>query len=209
MFRHRRLISLADRGPLRVMFVTTSMPVGGMETLTVELIRGLDRSLFQPELCCLKYYDVLGEVLAKEVPAFTGLLKCKYDFPVLWRLTKLMRKRKIDAVITVGAGDKLFWGRLAAWLAGVPVICAALHSTGMPDRVELLNRLLSPITDAFIGVAQSHGRYLAEHEGCPAAKVRVIRNGVDVEKFRPRWPLASLIREFSLTPCAPMVGIVA
>jgi glycosyltransferase involved in cell wall biosynthesis len=208
-FRSRRIAPLADRGPLRVMFVITSMPVGGMETLLVELIRRLDRTRFEPELCCLKYFDVLGEVLAQEIPAFTGLLKHKYDIAVLRRLRRLMRQRQIDAVVTVGTGDKMFWGRLAAWSAGVPVICSALHSTGMPDRVELLNRLLAPLTDAFIGVAEPHGLYLAEREGCPAAKVRVIPNGVDVEKYHPRWPVASLQREFALMPGSPVVGIVA
>ncbi len=209
IFRRRRIPPLADRGPLRLMFVITSMPVGGMETLLVELIRRLDRSRFEPELCCLKYPDVLGESLAEEIPVHAGLLKHKYDFAVLWRLKRLLRERRIDAVVTIGAGDKMFWGRLAGRLAGVPVICSALHSTGMPDRVEFLNRLLAPITDTFIGVAETQGRYLAEKEGCPAAKVRVIPNGVDVEKFHPRWPIASLQREFCLPSDSPVAGIVA
>ena len=62
---------IEDRGPLRVMFVLTSMPVGGQETLLVELIRRLDRARFLPELCCLKQLGPLGEVLASEVPAHT------------------------------------------------------------------------------------------------------------------------------------------
>ena len=107
---------------------------------------------------------------------------------MLGRLTGLLRRRRIDAVVTVGCGDKMFWGRLAAWLAGVPVVCSALHSTGFPDHVELPNRLLAPMTDAFIAVAASHARHLLEHEGCPAGKIRVIPNGVDVERFRPRKP---------------------
>ncbi len=205
-----RLIPLADRGPLRVMFVITSMPVGGAETLLVELVRRMDRSRFAPELCCLKYFDRLGEVLAQEVPAFTGLLAHKYDVAVLWRLRRLVRRRRVDAVVTVGTGgDKMFWGRLAAWLAGVPVVCSALHSTGLPDHVEWLNRRLAPITDAFIAVAGPHGRYLAEHEGCPPRKVRVIPNGVDTQRFRPRWPNAALRAEFRLPPDAPVAGIVA
>jgi glycosyltransferase involved in cell wall biosynthesis len=207
--RRKNLMAPDDRGPLRVMFVITSMPVGGAETLLVELVRRLDRERFSPELCCLKYLDPLGEVLAREIPAFTGLLTHKYDFAVLWRLARLIRRRRIDAVITVGAGDKMFWGRLAAWLAGVPVICSALHSTGLPDRVELPNRLLAPITDAFIAVAGPHGRYLAQHEGCPADKVRVIPNGVDLERFHPRWPDRQLQQELGLRPENPVVGIVA
>jgi glycosyltransferase involved in cell wall biosynthesis len=103
----------------------------------------------------------------------------------------------------------MFWGRLAAWLAGVPVICSALHSTGLPDHVEWPNRLLEPLTDAFIGVARPHGRYLVEHEGCPAAKVRVIPNGVDVERFHPRWVDPALRGALGLEPEQPVVGIVA
>ncbi len=191
------------------MFVTTSMPIGGAETLLVELVRRMDRSRFLPELCCLKHFDSLGEALAKEIPAFTGLLAGKFDVVVLWRLVRLMRRRRIDAVVTVGPGDKMFWGRLAAWLAGVPVVCSALHSTGLPDHVELPNRLLSPLSDAFIAVAESHGCYLADHEGCPARKVRVIPNGVDLRRFHPRWPDHKLQRELDLNPDAPTVGIIA
>ena len=151
----------------------------------------------------------MGETLALEIPAHHGLLTRKTDVSVLWRLAGLMRRRRIDAVVTVGAGDKMFWGRLAARLAGVPVIASALHSTGWPDRVQFANRLLAPITDAFIAVAEPHGRYLAAHEGCTASKIRVIPNGVDVERFRPRPPNETLRKEFDLAADAPVVGIVA
>ncbi len=209
-FRRRKRPPLGDRDPLRVMFVITSMPVGGAETALVELVRRMDRQRFRPEVCCLKQLDALGTVLAEEIPTFTGILANKYDFAVLWRLTRLMHRRRIDAVVTVGTGgDKMFWGRLAAWLAGVPVICSALHSTGLPDRVEFANRLLAPLTDAFIAVAQPHADYLAAHEGCPAEKVCVIPNGVDVERFHPRWPSRSLQSEFNLDPDVPVAGIVA
>lgn len=210
MFRRcKDLTALDDRGPLRVMFVITSMPVGGAETSLVSLTGRLDRARFAPELCCLKSFGPLGEVLAEKLPAFTGLLAHKYDIGVLGRLVRLIRRRRIDAVVTVGAGDKMFWGRLAACLAGVPVICSALHSTGVPDHVELPNRLLTPITDAFIAVAQAHARYLIEHEGCAARKVRVIPNGVDPEEFHPRWPSRTLQEELGLAAGAPVAGIVA
>ncbi|NQT17696.1 MAG: glycosyltransferase, partial [Planctomycetes bacterium] len=199
-----------DRGPLRVMFVITSMPVGGAETLLVDLIRRMDRSIVSPELCCLKYPGPLGEVLAKEIPTASGLLSGKYDFGVLRRLTRLMRQRRIDAVVTVGTGgDKMFWGRLAAWLAGVPVICSSLHCFGELRQVELLNRMLAPITDAFIGVAESHGRQMVEVEGFRANKVRVIPNGVDAEKFRRRRPSRELREALEVPEGVPVAGIVA
>jgi glycosyltransferase involved in cell wall biosynthesis len=192
------------------MFVITSMPVGGAETLLVNLIRGFDSAQFLAEVCCLKERGPLGELLADEIPVHYRLLSSKFDVRVLWRLRALIRRRRIDAVITVGAGDKMFWGRLAAWLEGVPVIMSALHSTGWPDTIGRLNRLLTPITDAFVGVATQHGDYLTNVENFPARQVRVIPNGVDVTRFcnRPAWRRES--REtLGLNPEAPVVGIVA
>jgi len=210
MNRHRQLVPLADRAPLRVLFAVTSMPVGGAETLLVNLIRRLDRDRFAPQLCCLKEPGPLGEQLAEEIPVHSRLLVHKYDLRVLPRLVRLFRRQRIDAAVTVGAGDKMFWGRLAARIARVPVVVSALHSTGWPDSVGRLNRILTPWTDAFVGVAGAHGRHLIENERFPADKVHVIPNGVDVEQFRPRPArTAALRRELGIPADAPVCGIVA
>jgi len=196
--------------PLNVLFVITEMPVGGAETLLVDLIRSLDRRQFCPELCCLKNLGPLGELLAEEIPAHHGFVSSKYDVTVLGRLTRLMRSRQIDAVVTVGAGDKMFWGRLAAWRARVPVVISALHSTGWPDGVGRLNRLLTPITDAFVAVAEEHGRYLVERERFPGDKVRVIPNGVDTNRFQFDPIAASRCRtDLGISGSSPVCGIVA
>ncbi len=171
--------------PLRVLFLVTSMPVGGAETLLAGLVRGMDRKRFAPEIACLKELGPLGEELAAELPVHHGLLSHKWDLRILPRLWKLMRSRQIDAVVTVGAGDKMFWGRLAAKCAGVPVIVSALHSTGWPDSVGRLNRLLTRLTDAFVGVAGAHAEHLVTREGFPAEKVHTIFNGVDTARFQP------------------------
>lgn len=200
---------MQEKEYLRVMFLVTSMPVGGAETLLVNLVRRLDRSRFRPEVTCLKERGPLGEELAAEVPIHHGLTSGKWDLRVLPRLARLLRQRRIDAVVTVGAGDKMFWGRLAAWLAGVPVIASALHSTGWPDGVGRLNRLLTPITDAFIGVAKPHGEHLVENERFPAERVHVIPNGVDTTRFAPLDSVSGLREELSLGLTAPIVGILA
>jgi len=207
----RKLIPLADRGPFRVMFLTTSMPVGGAETLLVNLVRRLDREQFTPSLCCLKDLGPLGEALAAEVPAFHGLIHSKYDLRVAKRLANLFTSERIDAVVTVGAGDKMFWGRIAARLARVPVVCCALHSTGWPDAVTFANRLrpLTRWTDAFIAVAGTHARHLVEVEHFPAMKVHVIPNGIDVSAFAGPFDTTAVRHSLGIAPAAPVVGIVA
>ena len=195
--------------PLRVMFIITTLEVGGAETLLVNLVRRFDRRRVMPEICCLKAPGQLGVELSAEVAVFDSLLTRKYDLRVFGRLTKLLRRRRIDAIVTVGAGDKMFWGRLAARGAGVPVIAASLHSTGWPDVVGRLNHWLTPLTDAFIACAPAHGQYLIAHERFPADRVHVIRNGVDVDRFKPQPPDASLRRQLGLPDGAPVACILA
>jgi glycosyltransferase involved in cell wall biosynthesis len=183
--------------------------VGGAEVLLSELVTRMDPSNFLPEICCLKERGPLGERLAADIPVHHDLLKNKYDLRVWPRLVKLLRERRTDAVVTVGAGDKMFWGRLAARRVGVPVILSALHSTGWPDGVGRLNRALTPITDGFIGVADSHGDFMLEKERFPAAKVFVIPNGVDTTRFAPVPDAASAREEIGVGPADPVVTIVA
>ncbi len=199
-----------SRRPLRVMFCITSMPVGGAEVLMVNLVRGFDPERIVPQICCLKEPGVLGEEIGREFPLHHGLIDNKWDISVVGRLKQLMKEQAIDAVVTVGAGDKMFWGRLAARYARVPVVLSALHSTGWPDGVGRLNRMLTRITDGFIAVAESHGRFLVEYEKFPPEKVFVIPNGVDTERFRfcvrrrQEWR-----QQLGINDRTPAVGIVA
>jgi glycosyltransferase involved in cell wall biosynthesis len=91
----------------------------------------------------------------------------------------------------------------------MPVVLSALHSTGWPDGIGRLNRLLTPITDGFIAVAPSHGRFLIEEEHLPAGKVHVIPNGVDTDRFAPLPDTAAVRRELGIGPTDPVVTIVA
>jgi glycosyltransferase involved in cell wall biosynthesis len=191
------------------MFLQTDMRIGGAEMLTASIIRRLDRARFSPELCCLKERGELGEALADVIPVHHGLLRNKFDLRVWPRLSGLLRDRQINAVITVGAGDKMFWGRLAARRVGVPVVLSALHSTGWPDSVGRMNRMLTPITDAFIAVAASHGKFLVDNLRVPAKKVAVIPNGVDTERFAPIGDVAEVRRGLAIGHADPVVGIVA
>jgi glycosyltransferase involved in cell wall biosynthesis len=196
--------------PLRTLFLLTSMPVGGAETLLVNLLRNLRSSHILPSVACLKEKGPLGELICNEFELSDHWLRSKHDFSVVWRLASYLRKERFDALVTVGAGDKMFWGRLAARAASLPVVCSALHSTGWPDGVGKLNRMLTPITDAFIAVANSHGNFLVDFERFPKSKVAVIPNGVDTQRFRPDREAYSAVRkELAFDPRTPIVGIVA
>lgn len=196
--------------PLKTLFVITSMPVGGAEVLLVNLLRGFRPSHIIPSVACLKEKGPLGEEIAADFSVTDHWLSNKYDLRVAPRLASYLRREKFDAIISVGAGDKMFWGRLAGRLASLPVICSALHSTGWPDGVGKMNRWLTSITDAFIAVAKPHGQFLVDFERFPSNKVAVIPNGVDTNRFRPNRGARDAVRsELGLQPNTPIIGIVA
>lgn len=204
-------VAIAGRTePLRTSFILTSMPVGGAETLLVNLIGRLDPKVIQPEVICLKEPGPLGEELSRQIPVHSHFLRNRWDARVLVRLASQLRRSHTDAVVTIGAGDKMFWGRLAARLAGVPVICSALHSTGWPDGVGRLNRKLTSITDAFIAVAHDHAQFLINWENFPRRRVFMIPNGVDTDRFCPNPSRRAWLREqLNVPEDVPLVGIVA
>lgn len=201
---------MSEKRPLNVLFLITSMPVGGAEVLLSNLVQRMDRNRMIPQIGCLKEMGPLGKELSGEITVHSHLLNHKYDFGIVNRLAKLMKSEQIDAVVTVGAGDKMFWGRLAARQARVPVVLSALHSTGWPDGVGRMNRWLTPITDGFIAVARQHGQFLVEQEKFPSHKVFVIPNGIDTDRFSFCSESRVIYRrKWGISHSAPVAGIVA
>ena len=206
----------ASENPLRseprrlsVVFFVSTLGYGGAETLLENLVCRLDPRRFAVAVCCTKTFGPIGERLRQKLPVFEYRLQRKWDVRILRWMKQRLRHREADIVITVGAGDKMFWGRLAAWWAGVPVIISALHTTGWPDEIGKLNRLLTPLNDAFVAVAKSHQRYLTQTESLPRDKVHVIDNGIDTDRFRPREARRDLRDALGIPDGAQLVGIVA
>ena len=208
---HRPFRQIHDHSPLRVMFVTTEMSSGGYEQQLINLIGGMDRARFAPMVCCLKRPGPLGAQLRSDgVPVFAGLTHNRYDARVLYRLVRLMRRERVDVAFTVGTGgDRMFWGRLAARLAGVRTIISALHSMGVPDHVEWVNKLLHGLNHAFVAVAGVQKQYLIEREGTPRQRTHVIYNGVDPERWAHAEPNLDAAQTWGIPEQAPVAGIVA
>jgi glycosyltransferase involved in cell wall biosynthesis len=104
------------------------------------------------------------------------------DVGFLFRMIREFRRLRPDVVHTHGHHGR-YWGRIAAVLAGVPVIVHTEHNSDLtpphPRRVfGLLNRLLNPRTSAFIGFTAVQREQVAKAEGIPVDRVVVIPNGV-------------------------------
>jgi len=193
-----------------------------MERAVLDLVSRIDRSRFSPVLCCLKRLRQqeragvftsgtpsarTGESL-HSVTLYEGLLSSRIDIRALFRLWRILRKHRAQAVYAVGGRDALFWGPLAAWLARVPVTVCAIHSM-RPGVLLWLNRLLLRRADAVVAVAEAQREYLVAREGIVPGRAVVIHNGVELGDFTAGHGGREVRSALGLEPEAPLVGIVA
>ena len=87
-------------------------------------------------------------------------------------------------------------------------LCLPSTAPAGPDSVGRLNRLLTPLTDAFIGVADAHAEHLAKYEKFPRDKVHTVYNGIDTEVFLP-GDGSEQRQQLGIPADAPVVGILA
>lgn len=176
----------------KVFYLLDSLNVGGTETQAVELARRMPAAGYQVTLGCLRAEGPLLQRLA-ETPVVlrefhpNGGIDSPAGIYQLLRLSRFLRKQKFDIVHTHDLWSNLM-GVPAARLAGVPAIISSRRDLAHFDwyqgkrrawlrRIQNLSGAVlanaSPIRDALI----------AEDRFAPA-KVHVIHNGIDIEKFR-------------------------
>lgn len=180
---------LADSGrrisvsaPPRIALVTNRLEHGGAEWMLLTLARQLTFFGVTPEVVCLKDAGPLAaECQRAGISVASGLLRHKFDATVVFRLARLIRKRRIRALIAAGSGgDRMFWSTLAAALTGRRMIVwSHWHPTQAEQRFEPANRLLYPLVDSFVALGSAHAEALAHWERVPAERIRVIANGLD------------------------------
>ncbi|MEO5824204.1 MAG: glycosyltransferase [Vicinamibacteraceae bacterium] len=176
-------------GPLDVVLLLTSFDVGGTERQMVELAKRLDPSRFRPHLAC---FHKRGR-LVDEIPARIDVR----EFPVqgfanpaaVGQLIAFGRWcRTIGAAIvhTCDLYGNIF-GLPGAALAGVPVRIGNRREilTGDKSRAQLTGqRLAYRLAHAVVANSSAACDQL-EREGVPADKIRLIANGLDVQRFTP------------------------
>ncbi len=201
--------------PRRLMHVMLNLRVGGLERVVIDLLRCLDRTRYQAEVCCLdEGGDLQREVEALGVPVTVLDMSHAGGGMVLERLAERMRAARTDVVHTHNVLAHKF-GALAARCAGVPVVIHTKHSRNFVKRpfehpkIQVYGHLLSWITDKVIAVSEN-ARHVSElYELVPPWKLVSILNGVDVRRFEVSVDRPALLHDLGLPPGARIVGNVA
>ena len=178
----------------KVLHVVNGEHYAGAERVQDLLALELPRHGFEVSFACVKPGKFRETRKSHAARLFELPMRSRVDFTSIRRLAAVIRDEHYSIVHTHTPRSALV-GRLAAALAGVPVV-HHLHSPTACDTTHRLRNWLNATTewlclsgvDAVIAVSESVGRY-ARRIGITAGKVCVVPNGVPTGKpLRPCSP---------------------
>ncbi len=181
---HSALRASSDR--VGVMYVIWALEVGGAERIVLSLAKGLDRSRYRPMVVCIHRRGRLADELeAAGVPVVSLDKRSGLDLSVVPKLVRLMRRERV-AVVHTHLWTANLWGRLAAWLAGVPVIIATEHNVDVwKRRVHVwCDRLLCRRSHSVVCVSERVRLFYQQRLPGVDGKLVKIYNGIDAARYR-------------------------
>lgn len=216
---------MSDNQPKRILRVISQLNVSGPAVQAVLLCNELSKMGYECILVSsepLDAQDSLG-YLAEDYhikPILIPEFRYRYAWgaiPALWALYKLMRELKPDIVHTHNPRGG-FLGRLAARLAGVPVVVHTLHEypfRGYYSRFRTImfiymERFGAYFSDSIITLSQSLRHALVETYAITRkSRITVLPLGFDLQSFADTKRHQGAFRDqWDIRHDVPLVGII-
>ncbi len=177
----------------KILFIMSSLKIGGAEKQTIDIINGLSRNKFEISLNYLEKADILLEKI--DLNSLTSYESCnkmsKFDFNVLFRLKKhieLLKPKKLICVDPYPAFYahlvRLFWGMKFQ-------IIPILHQTIMPTIyneiiIKMIYRHIINKSNLVVFVCENQLQYWVKKYRIRKLISHVIHNGIDIDFFNPK-----------------------
>ena len=137
------------------------------------------------------------------------------DLRALWQLYRAFRELRPDIVHT-HTSKAGFIGRVAAWLAGVPVIVHTMHEPphnaagGSFTRILYigLERFAARLSTHVVTVSYANEREIMRQRLVPRARLSVVREGLDLRLYPRVADGRAALRAMGIPDEAPVVGAV-
>lgn len=176
---------------MKVLHINGGGDTGGGKSHLVALLPELRRLGLDAELVTFSPGLLADEVSMLGVPVHCLGISHMMSLTLLRRLCSLLVRLRPDLVHTHG-GRANFYGRLAARLAGVPIVVTTVHSHIDLDYAALLPNLWFSLVDRltwflahhFIAVSQELGNTLGGR-GIAPGRLSVVYNGIVEERAEP------------------------
>lgn len=198
----------------RIVFVNSTLGIGGAERMLYEIARHLDRETFRIKICCLYAPGAIGDRLLKEgVELRHSFMKNKFDLMGIYRLLESLKREDIDLLYLEGSPLTLFWGFICGRLAGAADIVTISHSMRKPfkwDRFksDMVNRVILPRLTRIGAVSRAKQNAMIDQYNLEPYKVKVINNGIDADNFTGDKDTKALRRELGISRDEKIIGMV-
>lgn len=170
--------------PIRVLFLTDLLEVGGAEMQLVDLARAFDPTEVEVEVALLRE----GGALVGRLARAPHLLRRggAWDPRPLVALRRLVADRGISIVVTTHVWSLLYARALSIILGpAAPRVFATVHSYRRPAASPLLQpfwRHALRHAERVIAVSNAQADWLVSEAGLSRARVTVLPNAVDLER---------------------------
>ena len=170
--------------PIRVVHVVTTLNVGGLEKVVLDLVRSRTKGVFNAHVICLDSTGVVERGFREQGVQVETI---GIDGSVPRRILRLARRlRDVGPhIVHTHNPQAHLHGAWAARLANVPVVVHTKHGRGCAEGrlVAALSRVASAWTSRVIAVSEDAARVARAVDRVPLRKLMVIHNGIDVERF--------------------------
>jgi glycosyltransferase involved in cell wall biosynthesis len=211
--------------PIPVLHIITRLIVGGAQENTMYTAALLDKSLFQVEVISGPQTGSEGSLMEEVrdrgipltiLPDLLRQVNPLHDLRALLQLTQRMRNRNYPIVHTHSSKAGIL-GRLAAHLAGVPIIVHTVHGWSFHNHMSplarwayiVLERWCASFTDAIIVVATSDIQKGLQAGIGRLEQYHLIRSAIPLEDFNPsHYDRKTIQQELGLPVGCPVLGNV-
>ncbi len=200
---------------IKVLHIITKLEFGGAQGNTIYTVAHLDKNIFDAKLVAGPG-GMLDEKVPPEsvtyVPRLTRSISPVNDLLALFNLRDIIREEKPFIVHTHSSKAGIL-GRLAARLAGVPVIVHTFHGFGFHERQNVfkkyffifLEKLCALFTDSLIFVSSANMDYARRYSIGSEAKYSLIRSGIPLKNYPSRADRAAKRRELGVPQNATLI----
>ena len=200
-------LPVSARHGIRVMHLLWRLGVAGTEVGVVKLSNALASRGFETCICSFVAPIGLEDVVDPRVEVCNLAHRDGTSARLIWRLSRIMRRVRPDILHTHSWGT-LCEGMLAAKLAGIERIVHGEHGTLESRPLNLhVQRWAWRRANQVLSVSSRLAEHISTQVGFPLDRIRVIRNGVDLERFSPGDRRAARMA-LGLEPHRKFVGTV-
>jgi len=207
-----------SRRPVPVAHVVTRLDLGGAQQNTLHTVSHLDPARFAPSLFCGSGGFLDRDASGLGVKAFwiedlVREISPSQDLRAFFELYSRLREESPEVVHTHSSKAGIL-GRLAAWLAGVPVIIHTFHGFGFHEGQPLkgalvaLERLAAGVCTRLVFVSKANMRLAARLGIGREPQYRLIRSGVSLSRFPAKADRGAKRSELGLPrDCLLVLGV--